>query len=216
MNGDEIELRLKMVLNKENRSILLSSQFCDEQAIDNILLIDLHEISFGSTKYAELERNGVIETYFVPTNRGCVGGTKMVYQAQGKDGNDNNVTFTTCDYIPSDTNGTIHRRGADLYIKLRTNLKDALCGLKVRLKTIDERVMNVMINDVIHPDYVKMIPNEGLPKFDRKDEKGNLYLIFDIIFPQQLSARSKHILSNVFDEIVSNERHNEMNLEESN
>lgn len=58
-------------------------------------------------------------------------------------------------------------------------LKDALCGTNLLINTIDERKLFISISDVIHPQYIREMKGEGLPKPTANEKKGNLYIRFD-------------------------------------
>ncbi|PQQ19715.1 dnaJ homolog subfamily B member 4 [Prunus yedoensis var. nudiflora] len=64
-------------------------------------------------------------------------------------------------------------------------------GLHVHLTTLDGRTLTIPINNVIHPDYVEVVPKEGMPIPKDPSKKGNLRIKFNIKFPTRLSSEQK-------------------------
>lgn len=58
-------------------------------------------------------------------------------------------------------------------------LKEALCGFTTSIFTIDDRKIDIFIHDIITPDYVKIITDEGLPRAEDSTEKGDLIIKFN-------------------------------------
>jgi DnaJ-class molecular chaperone len=69
-------------------------------------------------------------------------------------------------------------------------LEQALTGTSVQVQTLDNRVINIPINEIVTPQYQKIIPNEGMP-IRNSIEKGNLILKFDVKFPKDLNPQQK-------------------------
>ena len=47
--------------------------------------------------------------------------------------------------------------------------------------------------NLVYPSYKKTVFGEGMPKRDSK-EKGNLYIEFDVVFPERLSPERKLLI----------------------
>lgn len=82
------------------------------------------------------------------------------------------------------------RKGGDLVIEKSLTLKEALCGTSFPIKHLDERVIIVKIpqGQVIKPNSLKFIAAEGMPLWKRPFEKGRLFLLFKVEFPERLDA----------------------------
>lgn len=167
---------------------------CLPKRVEKCLTVDLTDIFYGSTRVAEVEWKDYTETFYVPIHKGCTLGTKLEYKRPNKP-----VQFTICDDFECDSCDGVFRRKNDIFMKYRIKLADALCGFKLKVKTVDGRVMTFRINDVVHPNYVKVIPKEGLPGTGGSDERGDLHLIFELIFPKRLSLCNKHAISNALE-----------------
>lgn len=78
------------------------------------------------------------------------------------------------------------RMGPDLKATLHITLKEALCGFsRVIITTLDGRGLKYTHKpgQVIRPKDVFRIVGEGMPVGKKSDEKGDLYLDVDILFP---------------------------------
>lgn len=49
---------------------------------------------------------------------------------------------------------------------MEIDLSQSLTGLHFTICTLDQRQLRISITDVVHPGYKKVIPSEGLPKFE--------------------------------------------------
>jgi DnaJ family protein A protein 2 len=81
---------------------------------------------------------------------------------------------------------TFTRRGIDLLCKVKVSLTEAICGFdKVIVTHLDGRGIQVKhaAGHIIKPGMVKRIPNEGMPTYRRPDNRGDLYIEFDVEFP---------------------------------
>jgi len=81
------------------------------------------------------------------------------------------------------------RNGADLLTTFDITLEQALTGFPVAVTTLDKRKLNVFINEIVHPMYVKRITGEGMPTEDGK--KGDLLIDFKTSFPRYLTAEQQ-------------------------
>lgn len=76
------------------------------------------------------------------------------------------------------------RKGDDLFMKHKISLRDALGGFSCEFQHLDGRVCSLVIEkEVIKPFHLKKIKGKGMPKLG-KDSFGDLYVQFEIIFPE--------------------------------
>ncbi|XP_041586495.1 dnaJ homolog subfamily B member 13 isoform X2 [Vulpes lagopus] len=73
-------------------------------------------------------------------------------------------------------------------------LGKALTCCTVEVKTLDDRLLNIPINDIVHPKYFKKVPGEGMPLPEDPTKKGDLFIFFDIQFPTHLTPQKKQML----------------------
>jgi DnaJ family protein A protein 2 len=95
---------------------------------------------------------------------------------------------------------TFERKNADLLMKKKITLLDALAGLTFEFTHLDGRIVSVTTepNKIIKPNEVMVINNEGMPVLGNPFVKGKLYVQFDIIFPEaKFSIDQKKQLKNI-------------------
>uniref|UniRef100_G3PPX8 DnaJ heat shock protein family (Hsp40) member A2 n=1 Tax=Gasterosteus aculeatus aculeatus TaxID=481459 RepID=G3PPX8_GASAC len=82
-------------------------------------------------------------------------------------------------------NETFRRDGNDLFMNHKLGLVEALCGFQFMLKHLDERQLVVKYppGKVIEPGSVRVVRGEGMPQYRNPFEKGDLYIKFDVQFP---------------------------------
>jgi DnaJ family protein B protein 13 len=99
------------------------------------------------------------------------------------------------------------RRDNDLIYTHKMSLKDALASSPVKINTLDGRVSCVNMDVLITPQTVHRIVGEGMPIYEEgvlqpgqltnhlkpfgQLPRGDLYVRFDIHFPEQLPAEKK-------------------------
>ncbi|XP_064094035.1 dnaJ homolog subfamily A member 2-like isoform X1 [Macrobrachium nipponense] len=81
---------------------------------------------------------------------------------------------------------TFQRNGSDLLMKYTVSLTEALCGFSMVVKHLDGR--NLCIKhppgSVLEPGCVRGVLGEGMPMYKNPYEKGDLYIRFEIAFPE--------------------------------
>jgi len=83
------------------------------------------------------------------------------------------------------------RKGADLLISKNLSLCEALCGFEWKITHLDGRevVIKSKPGEIIKAEaeggrpFVKIVPNEGMPSHGNPFVKGNLYVVFRVVFP---------------------------------
>ena len=88
------------------------------------------------------------------------------------------------------------KEGINLIYEKTITLVDALVGFSFKLKYLDNQEYSINNNiKVIEPGYKKNIKNMGLYSSGRK---GDLIIIFDIMFPEILNEEQKVGLKKLF------------------
>mmetsp|Transcript_7496 Transcript_7496/g.12489 ORF Transcript_7496/g.12489 Transcript_7496/m.12489 type:complete len:418 (-) Transcript_7496:51-1304(-) len=100
------------------------------------------------------------------------------------------------------------RKGADLLVTKELSLNQALCGFKWKINHLDGRdvVIKTRPGEIIHSEvidresgrvlpYIRMVKDEGMPSHGNPFVKGNLYVAFQIVFPDALSTETIAALS---------------------
>ena len=94
------------------------------------------------------------------------------------------------------------RTGCDLIYVHHVSLVDALCAAPFEVETLDHRHIMIPMDEVITPTTRKLIPHEGMPVYKddplanlrKEQEKGNLFITFDIEFPKYIPEAKKQKL----------------------
>eukprot|EP01132_Coremiostelium_polycephalum_P006195 gene6195-7716_t len=141
------------------------------------------------------------KTLEVNIDKGMKNGQKIVFQEEGD--------YESPDIIPGDVvvilqqkeHPTFTREGDDLVMEHKITLLEALTGFTFYITQLDGRVLTVKNppTQIIKPNDIKCIYNEGMPGYKRPFEKGRLFVKFDVIFPTngQISAENAKLLEKV-------------------
>lgn len=88
------------------------------------------------------------------------------------------------------------RKDMDLFMKIDINLTEALCGFQKTIKTLDNRtlVITSLPGEIIKPNEIKCVLNEGMPMYKNPFEKGRLVIHFNIEFPKKGDIDSKKLV----------------------
>ncbi|KMZ62195.1 hypothetical protein ZOSMA_486G00130 [Zostera marina] len=81
------------------------------------------------------------------------------------------------------------RKGDDLFLEHTLSLTEALCGFQYIVTHLDGRLLHIKseAGEIIKPNQFKSISDEGMPIHQRPFMKGNLYIHFNVEFPDSLS-----------------------------
>jgi len=171
--------------------------------IERDLFLSLEEIFHGCTKKMKISRRVMNEDghtssirdkiLTIQVKRGWKPGTKITFPQEGDQG-PNNVPADII-FVVRDKNHKLFRReGQDLVFKASIPLGKALIGCSIEVPTLDGRLLNIPINEIVNPLFKKTIPGEGMPFVKNPDERGDLIIEFDIVFPEHLTPEKKQLI----------------------
>ncbi|CAG9771401.1 unnamed protein product [Ceutorhynchus assimilis] len=88
------------------------------------------------------------------------------------------------------------RNGDDLHMKHTISLTDALCGFSFVVHQLDQRDLLIKHppGQVIKPGDVKIVSGEGMPIYKNPFERGNMFITFQIKFPENHFAPEATLL----------------------
>ncbi|XP_058750307.1 uncharacterized protein LOC131623318 [Vicia villosa] len=167
--------------------------------IENRLPCSLEELYKGTTKKMKISREiadasgktmPVEEILTIEVKPGWKKGTKITYPEKGNE-QPNVIPADLVFVIDEKPHNVFTRDGNDLVVTQKISLAEALTGYNVRLTTLDGRVLNIPINNVIHPNYEEVVPKEGMPIPKDPSKKGNLRIKFNVKFPTRLTSEQK-------------------------
>lgn len=109
--------------------------------------------------------------------------------------------------VRSKPHNRFKRNSADLLTYYTISLSNALNSTPITINTLDDRRLDITIDEIISPQTVKIISIEGLPVYEEQSlltpktyinkKKGDLFLKFNIIFPTFIPQEVKDELSNL-------------------
>jgi DnaJ homolog subfamily B member 13 len=163
-------------------------------------MLSLEECYHGCIKKMRFERRVMNEDGHTSNNRekiltihvkrGWIPGTRIVFEKEGDQG-PNNIPADIV-FIVQDKQHPIFRRvGTDLIHTHKISLGLALVGTTIHIPTLDGRLLDIPITDIVRPGYTRVIPGEGMPSVDDQKKKGNLIIEFEIEFPKSLNSDQK-------------------------
>lgn len=90
------------------------------------------------------------------------------------------------------------RKGDDLFYMAEIDLLTALGGGTINIEHLDDRWVSVAIapGEVITPGKIKLVRGQGMPSY-RHHDFGNLYIQFDVKFPQPDQLQNLELLEKV-------------------
>ncbi|XP_012869417.1 PREDICTED: dnaJ homolog subfamily B member 13 [Dipodomys ordii] len=120
-------------------------------------------------------------------------GTRITFEKEGDQG-PNIIPADIIFIVKEKLHPRFRRENDNLFFVNPIPLGKALTCCTVEVKTLDDRLLNIPINDIIHPKYFKKVPDEGMPLPEDPTKKGDLYIFFDIQFPTRLTPQKKQML----------------------
>tara|TARA_B110000914_G_scaffold225308_1_gene245594 strand:+ start:2103 stop:3338 length:1236 start_codon:yes stop_codon:yes gene_type:complete len=121
--------------------------------------------------------------------------------------------------IETNKDSVFTRKGNNLYTMHTVPLQFALNEYSFILNHLDGRKLKIMSSpsEVISPDYVRCVPDEGMPSMGSIHEKGQLVILFKVAFPKTLTKHAQLKIKKVFDELklVSNSNNNNTDVDNS-
>ena len=81
------------------------------------------------------------------------------------------------------------RHGIDISMRMDILLSESLCGFKKIIKTLDNRdiIIHTKPGEIIKHGALKVVNEEGFPKYKDPFNKGRLIICFNVVFPESLT-----------------------------
>ncbi|XP_029457972.1 dnaJ homolog subfamily B member 13 isoform X2 [Rhinatrema bivittatum] len=171
--------------------------------IERDLYLSLEDLFYGCTKKIKISRRVMNEDGHTSSIRdkilsinvqpGWKQGTRITFPKEGDQG-PNIIPADIIFIVKEKPHARFKRQGNDLIFVASIALGKALIGCTVEIETLDERLLNIPINDIVFPSYSKVVPWEGMPLSKDPTQKGDLIVTFDIHFPEKLTQDKKQFL----------------------
>ncbi|XP_057408803.1 dnaJ homolog subfamily B member 13 isoform X1 [Balaenoptera acutorostrata] len=171
--------------------------------IERDLYLSLEDLFFGCTKKIKISRRVLNEDGYSSTIKdkiltidvkpGWRQGTRITFEKEGDQG-PNIIPADVIFIVKEKLHPRFRRENDNLFFVNSIPLGKALTCCTVEVKTLDDRLLNIPINDIVHPKYFKKVPGEGMPLPEDPTKKGDLFIFFDIQFPTRLTPQKKQML----------------------
>ncbi|NXI35795.1 DJB13 protein, partial [Galbula dea] len=167
------------------------------------LYLSLEELFYGCTKkmkisHRVMNNGGQTSTIrekilTIEVQPGWKQGTKITFQKEGDQGP--NVIPADITFVVKEKLHPRFKREDDNLIYVATiPLGKALTGCTVEVRTLDGRLLNIPLNDIVDPKYCKVVPGEGMPLLQDPQRKGDLFIYFNLLFPKKLTPDKRMLL----------------------
>jgi len=149
----------------------------------------------GST-VSQMKEDKVVQIDIKP---GWKDGTRITFNGEGDQEMPQSQPGDIVFIVKSKPHDRFVRDGNHLIHKVHISLYQALSGFVSTVRTLNDRRIEVKIDEIVFPQKRKIVANEGMPVSKRPGEKGDLILEFDIQFPTRpftadQKARLKELL----------------------
>ena len=189
----------RMIIQKHGPMILQTQTTCDECNGEGKIIKDKCK-ACGGKMVQNIKKKIVIDI-----DKGVPDGHRYTKSGEG----DEYPDIETGDLVIEiylEKHKDFIRKGADLIYKCEISLLEALTGLKIALTHLDGRRILIYTKpgEIIQPEKLKTVSELGMPFFNQPFRYGNLYLDFQIVFPDKLTPEQNQKIC----EILKNERLN--------
>lgn len=173
--------------------------------IERDLMLSLEEVFHGCIKKMKISRkvmndDGHTSSFkekilTITVKRGWQPGTRITFEREGDQG-PNNIPADIVFVVRDKPHKTFRRDlASNLIYTQPIPLALALIGTTIHVPTLDGRVLDLPITDVVHPGFTRTIPGEGMPFVDEPgSRRGDLIVEFVIEFPRHLTPESKELV----------------------
>ncbi|ANQ06356.1 Heat shock 40 kDa protein, partial [Plasmodium coatneyi] len=166
------------------------------------LSLTLEELYSGCKKKLKITRKRFMgsksyeEDNFVSIDvkAGWKDGTKITFYGEGDQLSPMSQPGDLVFKVKTKTHDRFVRESNNLIYKCPVPLDKALTGFQFIVKTLDNRDLNVRVDEIVTPQTKKIVSKEGMPSSKMPNTKGDLIVEFDIIFPKNLTSEKKKII----------------------
>lgn len=100
--------------------------------------------------------------------------------------------------VRQEEHARFRRNGHDLYTDVTLTLAEALLGFSKDLKHLDGHMVRLAHrNQVIQPDQIETVRDEGMPHHGSPKRHGDLYVQYKVVFPSTLDKEQHGLLAKV-------------------
>lgn len=135
-------------------------------------------------RYAKRQEREVLDVYL---DRGARDGQHYTFSGKG-DVHPGRLPGDVVLVVQVAEHPVFARQGSDLVLKRTVSLYEALCGTSFVVTHLDGRKLLIKSapGEVIKPDALKEVTDEGMPVAGHTQVKGALFVKFEVLFPDAL------------------------------
>lgn len=142
------------------------------------------------------------EGYFITVDieKGMQDGQEVVFYEDGEpiiDGEAGDLRFR----VSTAPHDRFRREGNDLHTTVTLTLVQALVGFEKSIKHLDEHLVDISSKGITKPKEIRKFKGQGMP-LHFSDKKGDLYVLFEVIFPTSLTEDQKTKIKEILRIIV--------------
>eukprot|EP01091_Cochliopodium_minus_P003714 TRINITY_DN1368_c0_g2_i1.p1 TRINITY_DN1368_c0_g2~~TRINITY_DN1368_c0_g2_i1.p1 ORF type:complete len:349 (+),score=132.92 TRINITY_DN1368_c0_g2_i1:27-1073(+) len=177
------------------------------ETVTHDIHFSLEELYHGLTKKVKITRNVIMddgrtlkaesEVRSFDVKPGWKSGTKITFEGAGDQPNKEAPPGDIVFLVKEKPHSLFKRSGDDLLHTANISLKDALCGGVYSLKHLDGTTLRIPLSNVVSPGSVTTISGKGMPVSRNPQQKGNLKITYNVLFPSKITEDQKNKLKNV-------------------
>lgn len=166
--------------------------------IKKILYLTLEEIYGGKTLYLKVNRRRLNNsrtstrdqetTLKVVVKPGTPSGTLFTFENHGHQEPGSSRSGDVIFEIRDAPHPYFRRENDTLVYTHKIFVSDALAGTSVPMRTLDDRVVNIAVTEVVFPGFTKLFVGQGMPLL--QGGKGDLRIDFKLEFPEKVSLET--------------------------
>ncbi|EDV23683.1 DnaJ-like protein subfamily B member 1 [Trichoplax sp. H2] len=186
------------------------SNFCPgkDDPIFYDMLVTLEEVYSGCLKVAKIKRNifdftgckqcTTDKKLEITVKSGAPPGTQFRFVNLG-DQHHNRIPADIVFTLKEKPHDRFVRVNSDLHYVASIDLKTAVTGGSIAIKSIDGKDLQIKLTNIIEPKSVIVVPNQGMIRCDDK-KRGDLVIRFDVTFPLMVDPISRMIINEALDD----------------
>ncbi|KAJ9166677.1 hypothetical protein P3X46_021389 [Hevea brasiliensis] len=169
----------------------------------------LEELCYGCMKKIKVTRDVLTNTgqiiqeeeiLIINVKPGWKKGTKITFEGMGNERPGTcpaDITFV----IAEKRHPLFQREGDNLKIVVEIPLLKALTGCEISIPLLGgENMTTLMIEDIIHPGYEKIIIGQGMTITEEEGKRGNLKVTFLVEFPTEMTDEQRSDILSILED----------------
>jgi len=167
----------------------------------------LEQLYTGCTKKVTIQRSIVdrdgyrvemAKVFEVQIKPGWAAGMAVTYERQG-DEYPGMIPGDVVFVLEEKSHKNFRRDKDDLHYTCHLTLSNALLGVKVAIPGLDGNSREVNVPEIIYPTYVHRVDGAGMPSRRNEGVYGDLYVHFNILFPNRLLEEKRNEIRKAFE-----------------